>query len=71
MKYVGNQPSIDIVTTDRSVWNYISPSNPTTTINHAVPYARFLNTTTGEEFVCIDNTINANIWKGQMGTTVV
>lgn len=70
MNYIGNKPTIELTNLTRSFWNYISPINPTTSINPSSPYNKFLNSTSGEEFVCIDNTINANIWKGQLGTTV-
>lgn len=47
-----------------------STSDPSQYVNPAFIGACWHNTTTGEQFVCIDNTADANIWRGQMGTTV-
>jgi hypothetical protein len=45
-------------------------SNPTTSTNPSSVGSTFINTTSGEYFVCTDATAGANVWKGQLGTTV-
>ena len=45
-------------------------SNPTTSTNPDSVGSTFINTTSGEYFVCIDVTTDDNVWKGQLGTTV-
>jgi len=70
MIYVGNQPSMGIVQSYADRWDFINSSDPTVTTNPSQANATWLNTTSGEQFVCIDNTADANVWKGQMGTTV-
>jgi hypothetical protein len=47
-------------------FNYTSTSNPTTTTNPLISNASWLNTATGEVYVCIDNTENANVWVGNL-----
>ena len=46
-------------------YDYLSPNDPTVDTNPDVPYLKWLNTTTGEEFVCIDNTTDENKWTGK------
>jgi hypothetical protein len=70
VKYIGNQPGLEIVQSFSDKWDYMQTANPTVAVNPPHLYATWLNGTSGEEFVCIDNTSGANIWKGQMGTTV-
>ena len=45
-------------------------SNPTVSTNPDAVGDRFINTTSGDLFVCIDATAGENVWKGQLGTTV-
>lgn len=51
-------------------FDYINPGSPTISVNPSVAFVTWLNTTSGEIFVCTDNTVGANVWYGQMGTTV-
>ena len=51
-------------------FDYTSPNNPTTDVNPSKDYATWLNTSSGEVFVCIDRTPNQNRWKGQLGTDI-
>ena len=46
-------------------------TNPTVTTNPAFTGARWINTSTGEQFVCIDATVGNNKWVGSLGTYVV
>ena len=45
-------------------------SDPTISTNPNAVGDRFINTTSGELFVCSDATAGENVWKGQLGTTV-
>ena len=45
-------------------------SNPTVSTNPSAIGDRFINTTSGEVFVCTDVTAGENVWKGQLGSTV-
>ena len=56
---------------DTNKFTTVAASNPLFTSNPSNVGDSWLNTTTGEVFVCIDKTINANKWVGQNGTTVV
>jgi len=47
-----------------------SNENPTTTINPSENGILWVNYTTNEIFVCMDNTLNQNIWKGNNGTSI-
>ena len=49
---------------------HIETSDPTTSVNDKLLFTTWLNTTTSEIFVCTDNTVDANVWVGQLGTTV-
>jgi len=60
--YMGNQLSIPQNPVDR--WDFIETSDPAVNENPDELYVRWLNKTTGEEFVCIDNTTGANVWVG-------
>jgi len=51
-------------------FSYIASGNPTTDVNPPIKHILWLNTNTGEIFVCIDNTPNNNIWIGQKGTII-
>ena len=43
---------------------------PAKTTNPEDVGAEWHNTTTGEIFICYDNSVDGNIWKGQKGTNV-
>ena len=45
-------------------------ANPATNTNPDAVGARFINTTSGEMFICSDATAGSNVWKGQLGSTV-
>ena len=47
-----------------------SASNPTVSTNPSALGTRFINTTSGELFVCTDITAGENVWKGQLDSTV-
>ena len=49
---------------------YSETTNPTVTINPTIDSATWLNTTTGEIFVCIDKTADANHWMGTNETEI-
>ena len=51
-------------------FDYVNTGNPTININLRVPYASWVNLTTGEIFICIDTTPDVNVWVGQRGTTI-
>jgi hypothetical protein len=69
MKYIGNEPTLNLVTTN-GPFDYTNPGFPTVTTNPSIDYATWLNTTTGETFVCTDRTANANVWIGQLGSVI-
>jgi hypothetical protein len=50
--------------------NFEYASNPTVTTNPLKVNMSWLNTLTGEIFVCTDNTVDNNVWTGQLGTNV-
>lgn len=50
--------------------NYEYPSNPAVTTNPTKINMSWLNTLTGETFVCTDNTTNTNVWVGNLGSYV-
>jgi len=67
--YIGNHPSIELTyNTDR--WDYINTGNPALDTDPSTIGATWLNSTTGEEFVCTDNTAGANEWTGCLGSSV-
>ena len=70
MKYIGNIPELDIAIYPADRYDYVSLEDPSIDINPSVPYATWLNATTGEVFVCISNTVDENMWKGQAGSIV-
>jgi len=47
-----------------------SASNPTVSTNPDSVGTRFINTTSGELFVCTDITAGENVWKGQLDTSI-
>ena len=70
MSYIGNS---NYVLTNRATQlphNYIQNANPTITVNPPIKNMTWLNQASGEIFVCMDNTVGANVWQGQMGTEV-
>ena len=70
MNYIGNIPELNIVHTDSDRYDYVFASNPTIDINPSVPYATWLNITSGELFICTSNTVDENSWRGQNGSSV-
>jgi len=68
MKYIGNYPEQEIVHTTADRYDYVFASNPTISINPSAPYATWLNSSTGEMWVCLDNSVGSNIWKSTGGT---
>lgn len=48
----------------------LGTSNPTATTNATILGQEFINTTTGELFICVNKTTNANRWIGYFGTSV-
>ena len=70
MKYLGNSPPLDITTYDAERYDYVFYGNPTDSVNPSCLYATWLNASTGEVFVCRDNTVDQNVWTGQLGTLI-
>ena len=70
MKYLGNK--INFTQEDQWTYkfDYILQGDPTITINPNQYGMNALNAVTGELFFCTDNTIDANIWVGQLGTEI-
>jgi len=52
------------------IYNQVESRNPTAEENPSKYPWVFLNSVTGELFLCTDNTIDANIFYGQLGTEV-
>lgn len=50
--------------------DYIVPCNPATNTNPGKPHVMWLNSVSGELFVCVDATQDSNDWRGQRGTTI-
>jgi len=68
--YVGN-PTLTLCQQDvLPVANYQYPSDPTISANPKRIPCSWLNTATGELFVCTDNTSGANVWRGSHGTNI-
>lgn len=53
--------SMQIIPTQ--AFDYINSSSPDVSVNPEIIPVTWLNTTSGEIYVCIDNTLNANIWR--------
>jgi hypothetical protein len=51
-------------------FDYEASSNPLVTTNPPQVGDSWVNTTTGEIFVCIDATSDDNVWKGTQGSTI-
>jgi len=65
--YLGN-PKLIMMTQDSiPIANFEYPTNPTTTINPVRIPVTWLNTSTGNTFICTDNTTDANVWKLKSG----
>ena len=53
-----------------NIFDQTESRDPVITDNPArTPYS-FLNTSSGELFICMDNTPDNNVWKGQLGTEI-
>lgn len=65
MKYLGNQPGIELVQSYENGFDYLVAGAPSVSTNPDSLYATWLDITTGVVYVCIDNTPGANIWKAQ------
>lgn len=68
--YMGNPRRIVLAQESLPVANYEYASNPLITSNPKYSPCSWLNTVSGELFICIDNTTNSNVWIGQLGTTI-
>jgi len=55
---------------DAPQFDYILKQDPTITINPKKLYVTWMNLTSGELFICIDNTPDDNAWRGQLGTMI-
>ena len=53
-----------------SSWDYDEATDPLVTTNPITMPVTWVNKTSGELFVCIDNTPDSNVWVGQAGTDV-
>jgi len=62
MRYIGNTPEQEIVHTWAERYDYVKSSSPPVDVNPSVLYVKWLNSSTGQEWVCIDNTLGANVW---------
>ena len=51
-------------------FDYINNGLPTLSVNPDRVGRTWLNITTGEIFVCVDNNVDENKWKGQLGSTI-
>jgi len=51
-------------------FDYTNIGNPTISVNPPVTPATWLNKTSGEIFVCVDNTSGENFWRGCFGTNI-
>lgn len=67
MRYIGNSPGLTQVP---SPYDRHEMTSPTTNVNPEEYPTSWVNTLTGERFVCIDNTVDANVWVGNLGTTI-
>lgn len=52
-------------------FDYVNIGVPAIDTNPEQAGASWLNLSTGELFFCTDNTINFNVWVGQLGTTIL
>jgi hypothetical protein len=51
-------------------FDYEETSDPLVTTNPPCVPVTWMNLTTGELFICTDNTIDSNVWVGQIETDV-
>lgn len=51
-------------------FDYEDVVDPAVTVNPPTIPVTWANTGSGELFICTDNTPDANVWVGQLGTTV-
>jgi len=67
---IGNQINF----TQEDQWahkfDYVFQGNPAFNTNPPRPNMNALNAVTGELFFCVDNTLDSNIWVGQLGTEI-
>jgi hypothetical protein len=68
--YIGYQPAREIVQYSGSRFDYVNTGDPAVDTNPQSVGATWLNLTTGEEFVCIDNLADSNYWVGSLSTVV-
>ena len=68
--YLGNPKLIVMQQDIMPIANYEMATDPTATTNPVRVPVSWLNITSGELWICTDNTTDANIWKGQLGSTV-
>lgn len=54
----------------KATFNYIESFPPSVDTNPAEANPFWLDKSTGELFVCVDNTVDANVWAGQHGTVI-
>ena len=50
--------------------NFVESTDPTTDVNPEIEHAIWFNYESGEFFICIDNTPNKNIWRGDKGSLI-
>lgn len=54
----------------KTTFDYVESFPPSVDTNPAKDNPLWLDTSTGEIFVCVDNTTGANVWAGQYGTVI-
>jgi hypothetical protein len=71
-KALSAQQGVEILTLINNIksFDYSSDTNPTAKTNPNETGATWINKTSGEIFVCIDNYTNDNIWKGTNDTSI-
>jgi sugar lactone lactonase YvrE len=65
---IGSSFPVGIV--DSPQFDYIQKGNPTIDVNPKTQYATWLNVTSGELWICTDNTKGFNWWKGNNGHAI-
>ena len=70
MKYIGNLPEFTIVHAQADKFDYTQAGNPSLDTDPDMPFVTWLNIASGEQFNCTDNSPGANVWVGQLGTTI-
>lgn len=66
MSIIGNQFPVDLIQYSASRYDYINTGNPAIDTNPDDVGANWLNVSTGEIWVCTDNTPDANEWFGSL-----